>query len=77
MSEELSGSRPSFQSEAWWLAVFERCDVQYLVLDPDQDQRLIRYMRRQPRWRLDFADPEGVLFVRRDIVQPPRAAVSV
>jgi hypothetical protein len=69
MPTEPSRSCPPPPSEAWWLGMFEQCDVQYLALDPNEDQRLIRYVRTQPRWRLDFWDPEGVLFVRSDVCQ--------
>jgi hypothetical protein len=68
VSTERSDARPPFPSEAWWLAEFECFDVQYLVLDPDEDRRLIRYVRTQPRWRLDFSGPGGVLYVRGDVV---------
>lgn len=71
MSTERLRSLAPLRSAAWWLRMFEQCDVQYLALDPHQDRRLIQYVRAQPRWRIDLWDPEGVLFVRDDAVQPP------
>jgi len=58
---------PAQCSEAWWLERFEQYDVQYVVLDPDQDNRLIQLLKVRPEWALDFGDQEGALFVRSDV----------
>ena len=58
---------------AWWLRMFDQCDVKYLALDPDEDRRLIQYLQEEPGWTLDFWDRQGVLFVRSDVVQAQRA----
>ena len=54
---------------AGWLKRFEQCDVKYLALDPHEDRSLIQLLRTRPEWTLDFWDPQGVLFVRSDVLR--------
>ena len=74
MTTERSTSRQQtslvhVRSDAWWLSMFEQCDVKYLALDPDQDRSLIQLLQSRPEWTLDLWDQEGVLFVRSDVFQ--------
>ena len=61
-------------SAAGWLKRFEQYDVQYLALDPDEDRGLIQLLQTRPEWTLDVWDPQGVLFVRSDVLQAQSAA---
>jgi len=47
-----------------WLALFEQEQVEFAVLDRRADSDLIRMLRRQHGWTVDFKDEESVIFVR-------------
>ena len=61
-------------SAAGWLARFEQYDVKYLALNPDEDRGLIQLLQTRSEWTLDVWDPQGVLFVRSDVLQAQSAA---
>jgi hypothetical protein len=48
-----------------WLAIFEREDVQFVILDRRTDGDLIAALRRHRGWVVDFQDRESVIFARR------------
>lgn len=47
-----------------WLRVFNEYDVQFLVLDPCSDSDMVKLVRSQPGWRVDFEDGEAIIFAR-------------
>jgi hypothetical protein len=47
-----------------WLAVLDRYRVQFLILDKEQDSRLMSLIRSQPGWAVDFENEVSVLFSR-------------
>jgi hypothetical protein len=47
-----------------WPALFDAHDVQFLVLDIEQDGDLARCFRSHPGWRVDFADAQSMLLAR-------------
>jgi hypothetical protein len=48
-----------------WLALFDRENVQFAILDLRTDGDLVGMLRRQCRWIVDFEDKETVMFTRR------------
>jgi hypothetical protein len=52
-----------------WLGIFEKYDVQFLVLNRHDDSDLLKLFRSQPGWTVDFEDGEAVIFVRADTAQ--------
>jgi hypothetical protein len=47
-----------------WLAVLDRYDVQYLILDKERDGKLLSLVRARPGWTVDLEDEASVLFCR-------------
>ena len=47
-----------------WLAVLNRYDAQYLILDRERDGELLSLVRSRPGWTVDFEDEASVLFSR-------------
>jgi hypothetical protein len=64
------------RSAARWLRRLEQSDVQYLVLDPDEDQVVVQLLETRPEWTLDFWEGEGLLFVRSDVLQAQGAGAA-
>lgn len=48
-----------------WLALFQRENVRFVILGRRTDGSLIRLLRRQCGWLVDFEDGESVIFARR------------
>ena len=74
MQTECPGANTPLASAAGWLKRFEQYDVQYLALNPDEDRGLIQLLQTRSEWTLDVWDPQGVLFVRSDVLQAQSAA---
>jgi hypothetical protein len=51
-----------------WLASLETYDVQYVILNVLSDRDLLRHVRCQPGWRVDFNDGGSAICVR-DVAQ--------
>jgi hypothetical protein len=66
---ERSFSNTLVHAATRWLRRLEQSDVQYLLLDPDEDQIVVQLLETRPEWTLDFWDREGLLFVRSDVFQ--------
>ena len=49
-----------------WLGIFEKYDVQFLVLDSHDDGDLLKLFQTRPDWTVDFEDEEAVIFARAD-----------
>jgi hypothetical protein len=47
-----------------WLKRFEEHNVQFVVLNQSQDKKLIKTLRRQPGWSVDFEEDRAVIFAR-------------
>jgi hypothetical protein len=47
-----------------WSRVLEEYDVQFVLLNQDQDEKLIRTLLRQPEWSADFEGDGVVIFAR-------------
>jgi hypothetical protein len=47
-----------------WLALFDANQVQFLILDSEQDQDLLQAARSNPKWRVDCVDGSSVLLAR-------------
>lgn len=47
-----------------WLKVFNEYEVQFLVLDPHSDSDMVKLVRSQPGWQVDFEDGEAIIFAR-------------
>ena len=47
-----------------WLKRFEEQDVQFVVLNQSQDEELVKTLRHQPGWVVDFEGDRAVIFVR-------------
>jgi len=52
-----------------WLALFEQEKIRSAILDRHADSDLIRMLRRQRGWTVDFEDRGSVIFVRNDMEQ--------
>jgi hypothetical protein len=61
---------------AGWLSTLDAYGVQFLALDRRRDGKMLRLIRSQPGWAVDFEDQEGVLFVRRGVTGDQSGAVS-
>lgn len=46
------------------LECFEEQKVQFVVLSQSQDEELVKALRRQPEWSLDFEGDGAVIFAR-------------
>jgi hypothetical protein len=49
---------------AHWLQCFEEQNVQFIVLNQSQDRHLVKTLRRQPEWSVDFEADGAVIFAR-------------
>jgi len=47
-----------------WLELFEREDVQFVVLDPREDRSLVETLQSHRGWAVDYEDTDGVVFAR-------------
>jgi predicted dithiol-disulfide oxidoreductase (DUF899 family) len=47
-----------------WLQYLEEHNVQFAVLSQDQDEELVKTLRRQPGWSVDFEGDGAVIFAR-------------
>lgn len=45
-----------------WLRLFDREDIQFIILDLHADADLVTAIRSQPGWLVDFEDDETVIF---------------
>jgi nucleoid-associated protein YejK len=48
----------------FWLRRFDQEDVQFVVLSQSQDKKLVKTLRRQPGWSVDFEEDGAVIFTR-------------
>lgn len=50
-----------------WLRLFEKEQVQFIVLNRRDDDDLVKAIHAQPGWSVDFEDGQAVIFaLRRD-----------
>jgi len=47
-----------------WLKIFDQHDVKFIALDLRSDGDLVKFVRSQPEWVVDFENGESVLFAR-------------
>jgi hypothetical protein len=47
-----------------WISVLDELDVQFLILDTRRDSELLRLVRLEAGWTVDFEDGDRVLFAR-------------
>jgi hypothetical protein len=47
-----------------WSRVLEEHDVQFVVLNQSQDEKLVKTLLRQPGWSVDFEGDGVVIFAR-------------
>jgi hypothetical protein len=47
-----------------WARVLEAYDVQFVVLNQSQDEKLVKTLLRQPGWSADFEGDGVVVFAR-------------
>jgi hypothetical protein len=47
-----------------WSRVLEEYDVQFVVLNQSQDEKLVKTLLRQPGWSVDFEGDGVVIFAR-------------
>jgi hypothetical protein len=47
-----------------WLKYFEEQNVQFVILSQSQDKKLVKTLRRQPGWSVDFEGDGAVIFTR-------------
>ena len=47
-----------------WLALFDAHQVQFLLLDTEQDRGLLQAARANPQWAVDCVDGSSVLLAR-------------
>lgn len=47
-----------------WLQCFDEHNVQFAVLSQGQDKELVKTLRRQPEWSVDFEGDGAVIFAR-------------
>ena len=51
-----------------WLDVLEENNVHFMVLNPQQDHKLIEQLKTRQDWIVEYADDEAIFFVRDEIV---------
>ena len=47
-----------------WSHVLEKHGIQFVVLSRSQDKKLVKALRRQPGWSVDFKDQDTIIFAR-------------
>jgi hypothetical protein len=47
-----------------WLKRFDQENVQFVVLNLRDDDALVKTLRRQPEWSVDFEEDGAVIFAR-------------
>ena len=47
-----------------WLALFDRQNVRFVILNLLEDNDLVKTLRSQPGWMVDFEDTDAVIFAR-------------
>ncbi len=47
-----------------WLALFDRQNVRFAILSLLEDNDLVKALRSQPGWVVDFEDADSVIFAR-------------
>lgn len=45
-----------------WLEQLDEADVEFVIVDPHSDAGLLRVLRLQVGWTVDFEDAEAVVF---------------
>jgi hypothetical protein len=48
-----------------WLRLFEKEQVQFIVLNRHDDDDLVKAIYSQPEWIVDFEDDQAVIFALR------------
>jgi len=61
--------RAIHQANARWEEMVDRYDADVLMLSHENDRSLIDVAWHSPRWRLVYADPQGVIYVRAEEAQ--------
>ena len=51
-------------AEGDWLALFDRQNVRFVILNLLEDSDLVKLLRSQPGWMVDFEDADDVIFAR-------------
>jgi hypothetical protein len=46
------------------LALFDRQNVRFVILNLLEDNDLVRLLRSRPEWTVDFEDADAVIFAR-------------
>lgn len=52
---------PAGEGGAHWLAILDTYQVQFLILDAEQDLALLDAARQHPAWTVDYEDGDTVL----------------
>lgn len=52
---------PAANQSAYWLALLDTHQVQFLMLDIERDRGLYQAVRSHPNWKLDCCDDRSVL----------------
>lgn len=67
MIPNLSNTQTQQPSNGGWQRMFDRYDVQFLVLDIQSDSTMVQLFQSQPGWVVDYKDEEAMIFVRSGI----------
>lgn len=57
---------PALQAREKWLQLFREWDIRRIILDPQADAALVKAVRSQPGWMIDYEDSELVTFTRAE-----------
>ena len=49
-----------------WLDVLDENNVNFMVLDPIHDRKLIEQLQTCPVWIIEYATEEAIIFVRQE-----------
>ena len=49
-----------------WLDVLDQNNVNFMVLDPIHDRKLIEQLQTYPVWIVEYATEEAIIFVRQE-----------
>ena len=50
--------------EKVWFTELDRYEVDFVMLDLDEDNDLVEFFQLHPTWSVDFEDEGGVIFAR-------------
>jgi hypothetical protein len=50
-----------------WLDVLDENNVNFMVLDPMHDRKLIEQLQSRPDWIIESATEEAIFFVREEL----------